>query len=331
MRFIIRPLIVLSVLAIAGIVGYVLIEGWTPLDAAYMVAITLSTVGFSEVGHISPGGRIFTMLLIVFGISTGAYAIGKLGESIVEGQIHGLARRRRMEHRIRELARHTIVCGFGRVGRQTCEELKDAKTPFVVIDQNADLEPELRDLGYLYVIGDASDDDVLLRAGIATASGVAVSTDADATTVFVTLTARSMNESARIVSVARSTESIHKLRRAGATKVISPFLIAGRRVAGMVLKPAIVDFLDTITERSGGELCLEELPLPAGSPLIGQSLAEAHLRRRAGVLVLGVIHPDGRTVLHPDERFTFAERQTMIAMGTQAQLEALTAIVNPVG
>ena len=181
--------------------------------------------------------------------------------------------------------------------------------------------------GYPHLLGDASADDVLEAAGIHEASGVIVAVDSDADSVFVTLTARSLNSSIFIVSEARDPESEHKLRRAGATRVVSPFLIAGRRMANMVTRPATVDFLDSVIQRSGSELQLEEITIGEQSELAGITLGKADLRRRAGVMVLAIVQANGEYVFNPDAGDELRAGRMLIALGTPGQLEELRGAI----
>jgi voltage-gated potassium channel len=327
MRALVRPLILLQILFVAGVIGYMLIEHWPFLDALYMVAITLSTVGFSEVREVSDAGRIFTVCLILFGISIGGYLLTRIGELLIELQIKGITRRRHMQKQIRELDDHYIVCGFGRVGKQICEEFVRDGQIFVVVEQKASCEPDLIELGYLYLLGDATDDDTLLAAGIQRARGIVVAVDSDADSIFVTLSARSLNASIFIVSEARESESERKLRRAGASRVVSPFLIAGRRMAHMLARPHTVEFLDTVVRRSGDELKLEEVTIREETEIAGITLASANLRRRSGVMVLAIVQANGETVFNPDADTELRAGQMLIVLGTDAQLQALRKVV----
>ncbi len=320
-----RPLMVLVGLALIGTIGYWVIEGWSPLESAYMVAITLSTVGYAEVQPVSTAGRVFTMGLIFFGISTGAYALGKLGETLVDGQLRGLARKRRMQKQIAEVADHILVCGFGRVGEQICEDLTDEEREFVIVEVDPTLEEPLIDKGYKHLIGDATDDDVLEEAGIARASVIAVCTNTDANNLFITLSARTLNERAKILAVARDNSSAPKLVRAGASRVVSPFQIAGHRMARMALRPSIIDFLDAMMHRSGGELALEEFEIVPGSRLDGRTLAEANLRRDLGISILGIVESGGNFSFNPAASVTLSAGQRLIGLGTREQLAGFAA------
>jgi voltage-gated potassium channel len=327
MNQLIRPLILFGIVIVTGVVGYIVLEGWTVVESLYMVAITLSTVGFREVRDISAPGRVFTIGLILFGITTGAFLISRFGEIFLEGQIKGITRRRRMSKLVQDLSDHYIVCGFGRVGQRVCSELRREHERFVVVEQDQTREDAMIEQDILYILGDAAEDDILQSAGIQSCKGVVVAVDSDADSVFVTLTARSLNASVLIVSEARNPESVAKLKRAGATRVVSPFVIAGRRMANMVKRPATVDFLDTVMRRSGSELRLEEMTIRESSELAGITLGEAHLRRKAGVMVLAIVQVSGEYVFNPDANTELRAGQMLIALGTEEQLAALRAWV----
>ena len=249
LRRLIPPAIALLVVITIGVAGFIYIEGWSFVESIYMVVITLSTVGFNEVRELSSVGRLLTVFIIVLGVGTVAYTVGQLIELMVEGQIIGFRRRVRMEKDISTLSDHYIICGFGRVGHQVAEELKAEKIPFVVIDSKAKTADELTQVGIPHIIGDVTSDENLEKAGIKSAKGLIACADSDTANVFVTLSARSLNPKLHIIARASETESERKLKKAGADRVISPYLIAGRRMAATALRPIASDFLDTIMHK----------------------------------------------------------------------------------
>jgi len=321
------PLLIFFMVASVGIWGYVLIERWSFLEALYMVALTLSTVGFREVKPLSETGRIFTIFLIIFGIGTVAYTVGKVVEFMVEGKIGKLARRQRMERKISELKDHFIICGYGRVGRQVGHELLAEKTPLVVVDHNPKIEEELREQNIPYVIGSASSDAVLEEAGIKRAKGLIAAMDSDTENVFVTLSARSMNPNLYIVARAAQVESEEKLKKAGANRVLSPYFIAGRRMAAMALKPVAVDFLDTVMHSEHLELQMAELKIKEKCSLGGLTLAQAQIRQKSGATILAIRKPDGTFNLQPRAETKMTCGDILVAIGTPQQLEALERMI----
>jgi len=236
LRRLIVPGVILLVVVGVGIAGYMRLEGWSWIDALYMVTITLSTVGFREVHDLSPLGRLFTIGIIVTGVSTALYAVGQFVEIVVEGQIIGYRRRKKMEKMIAEMKNHFIICGFGRVGHQVAVELKEANVPFVVIDNKPEIGQELEPQGIPHLLGDITADSILKEAGIMQAKGLFASADSDTANVFVTLSARVLNPHLYIIARAGYLDSEEKLKKAGANRVISPYFTAGKHMAEIAIK-----------------------------------------------------------------------------------------------
>ncbi len=323
----IPPIIILLVIVTVGITGYTLIEGWSLLEAAYMLVITLFTVGFGEVHTLSAAGKVLTMLIIVSGVGTAIYAVGQIGEIIVEGQIFGYRRRKRMERKIKEMKDHYIICGFGRVGHQVAEEFEAAKRPYVVIDTKPETADELEPKGIPYVVGDVTSDKNLEEAGIKKAKGLIASADSDTANVFVTLAARALNQGIYIVARASSRDTEDKLKMAGANRVISPYFISGRRIAALAIRPVTSDFLDMVMHGEHLEFSLREVEIPDRSPLIDKSLAEAEIRQKSGATVLAIRKMDGGFNLQPLAMSKIEKGDILIVVGTQEQLELLEKMV----
>jgi voltage-gated potassium channel len=230
-----------------GTIGYVVIEGWNFLDAFYMTVITLTTVGFGEVHQLSNAGRVFTIVLIIGGVGTVFYALSIGAKLTLEGELQEIFGRQRLEKKIRELGDHYIVCGYGRMGRIICRELKHDNVPFVVIEKKPDvLLEEQKEI--LLFEGDATNDDVLKEVGIEKAKGLISVLPTDAENLYVVLSARGLNPNLQIVARAGEEGSEQKLLRAGADRVVSPYHIGGLRIAHTVLKPAVVDFIEFATK-----------------------------------------------------------------------------------
>ena len=230
-------IIVLALLISLGIAGYMGIEGWDFLDSLYMTVITLATVGFKEVHTLSDHGKIFTMLLIVLGVSVLGYIVGSLAQIMFEGQFQRIMGRKKVEKKIEALRDHYIVCGFGRMGALICREFAAKPLPFVVVEKMHDVIEKLEADGYLFLRGDATDDETLLRAGIKQAKGLISVVASDTENVYITLTARELNPDLFILARSGAEGSDIKLKRAGASKVISPYLIGGNRMAQAILVP----------------------------------------------------------------------------------------------
>ncbi|KPJ61313.1 MAG: hypothetical protein AMJ46_02890 [Latescibacteria bacterium DG_63] len=327
MRTVFRPLLVLAAVLVGSSVGYMLLEGFTLLEALYMVVITLSTVGYGEVRELSTGGRILTIGLIVGGVGTVGFAVGRLLDFMVERRVGGSARRRKMQKILSELRDHFIICGFGRVGHQVAEEFQEHGVPFAVIDNNPEFIEELELSKIPHVAGEAADDEILEAAGIKRAKTLVAAVDSDAENVFITLTARVLNPSLFIVARASEPETETKLRKAGANRVVSPYVIGGRRMAAMSLKPATIEFLDTMTRPGEMMLCIEELKVGKNSPVAGKTLMDSQIRQKAGAMVLAVRYRDGTFEFNPSADYEIQVGDWLIVLGTKGQCSLLEGFI----
>lgn len=292
---------------LVGFVGYQVLEGLGPLDALYMTVITISTVGFREVADLDASGKVLTIGLIIAGVGSVSYAAVTAAEFIVEGHLRRIIERRRMQREIADLDQHIVICGFGRVGRHLAESLQRERAPFVVVDDDLGKLDVLDELGYPYVSGDATEEGVLIEAGIERARAVVAAVHGDADNVLVTLTAKGLNPNATVIARARADETEAKMRRAGADRVIAPATIGGRRIAQLLTRPTVADFLDGVGA-GGTDYALEEVPVREGSELAGRTLREAAIRERWGCSILAVRregrlepHPSAETVLEPGD------------------------------
>jgi len=319
--------VVLLIIITIGILGYTQIEGWSLLESAYMLVITLFTVGFKEVHELSAPGRVLTMLIIVSGVGAVIYAAGQFGEMIVEGQIFGYRRKKRMERKIKDMKGHYIISGFGRVGHKVLEEFDAAKISCVVLDIKPETADELEPRGVPYIIGDSTINGRLKEAGVDQAKGLIACADGDLENVFVTLSARAANPSIYIVARASGKDAEEKLKLAGANRIISPYFISGRRMAALATRPVASDFLDTVMHGEHLEFSLRELPVLERSPIIGKSLADAEIRQKSGATVLAIHKLDGGFNLHPLAGSQIESGDILIVIGTQEQLESLEKMV----
>ena len=316
----------LLVLPAIGVAGYCWIEGWPVLDALYMTVITLSTVGYTEVHPMSSAGRIFTMGLIAGGGVLAAYALTQVAQIVFSGELRSswvAQKRRRM---LAELSQHFIVCGYGRVGRNVVTELQSEQLPFVVIEPQPEKVAAVQASGALAVQGDAAVEGVLRQAGIERARGLVACAKTDADNVFIVLTARSLRPDLIIVARADVEESEAKLRRAGASRVILPYHITGRRMVTMLVRPDVADFLDEVSHTSGLELVLEQIQIAPTSPLAGLALAVAQARHDFEVTVLACKHADGQWNTRPHSETVVQPGCQLIALGTLPNLQKLLAL-----
>ena len=297
------------------------------LDGFYMTLITITTVGFGEIRPLSNSGRLFTVFLIFGGIAIFTYASTTLVQYFASGELRAMLLERRRRLMLTQLVDHYIVCGFGRVGKHVVAELERQSKQFVIIDSDEATVEQCRQLGYNVISGDGADDNILEQAGIYRARSLITSVSADAQNVFIVLTARSMCPDLIIISRANSDDAEPKLRRAGATQVIVPYAISGRRMVSSADHPEIVDFLDIIMHSPELELWLEEVTLAPGCKLVGKTLRESHLRAETGVNVLYNRLPGQTPQMHPDIDTPMEAGTKLIVLGTRAQLEKLTILV----
>src|ERR671915_1204659 len=312
----------LVVIATVGVLGYMVFEGWSFLDALYMTVITLTTVGYKEVRELDTTGQLWTMALLITGVGTLFYAAVSSVELVVEGTIRGYFGRRRMEAAIRKLNGHYILCGYGRVGRQVAAEFALDDVPFVVIEQEPETVEECVQKGYLVLLGEASDDDVLKEAGLRRARGLVAAVDSDADNVFVVLSARKLNPELHIVARASTDESAAKLAIAGADRTLSPYAIGGRRLASLATQPLVVDFLDVVTRGEKGiEFRLEEFSVPEHSTIAGHTIGVPEIRERTGAMVLAIRTTEGNFDTTPSADDRLHAGDTLLVLGSRGQIE----------
>ena len=314
-----------------GTAGYEVIEKWSFSDAFYMTVITLTTVGFGEVHPLSNGGRAFTIFLALGGIFTLFYAGTEAARAIITGQIRALFGRRRMERRIADLKRHVIVCGYGRVGQYVCEEFSRRNLPFVLVDRDPQRLADLELPHGHTLLGDATTDGTLREAGIDRARALVVVVATDADNLFITMSARLLNDKIPIIARAEEEATTEKLRRAGATRVVSPYVIGGNRVAQAVLNPSVVDLIEVATKREHLDLQIEEVQIrPAGS-LHGRTVAESGLRTEIGLILVAIKRGTGHMEFNPSDQARMQPEDTLIVMGRRAQLDRAERIAGGPG
>jgi voltage-gated potassium channel len=298
-----------------------------------MTVITLSTVGFGELNNMSqvPGARALTIVLITGGVGALAYVQGNLTALFVEGIFGKVWRRKRMRDKIEALKGHVVVAGAGSTGRHVIEELVLTGTAFVVVDRDeaalSRIDEEIGKNRLLYVVGDATSDNSLIAANIRSASGVVAALTHDKDNLFVTLSARSLNEKARIVSKVTEDGAAPKMIRAGANAVVSPTLIGGRRMASELVRPDVVEFLDQMLRDKDRNLRLEEIVIPAGSPLVGVSLRDTSIRQATRALVVAVKGTDGEFVYNPDPGIKLEAGAVLVVMGDIESVAKLRTIL----
>jgi voltage-gated potassium channel len=313
---------------------YVLGNGrWELSECAYMTVITLSTVGFGELSqmHEVPGARPLTIVLIISGVGALAYVQGNLTALLVEGVIGQAWRRNRMRKAIEAMEGHVVVCGAGSTGRHVIEELVATGTPFIVIDRDQEhlerISTDLMEGKMLFVLGDATDDHALNEAGVSRARGVVAALTHDKDNLFVTLSARSLNSNARIVSKVVEDPAAVKMRKAGATSVVSPAMIGGRRMASELIRPEVNEFLDQMLRDKSKNLRIEEAVVPKGSAFAGMALKDTPIRKETRLLVVAVRDTERNFVYNPDPDHVVMEGATLIVMGEAENVAKLRKLM----
>ncbi|MDX2213382.1 MAG: potassium channel protein [Oculatellaceae cyanobacterium bins.114] len=326
-RRILSGAIVFSLTIIIAVAGYI-IAGWSPLDAIYMVVITVFGVGYGEVRPItSPFLRVFTILVIIAGTSSAVYIVGGFIQMVTEGEINRALDARRMMRDIETLEQHVIICGFGRMGQILSRQMQETRQSFVVIDNNVDRIAEAEILGYLVLTGDATDEAVLETAGIGRAKVLATVLSEDALNVFITLTARGLNPGLIILARGEFPTTEKKLKQAGADHVVLPAAIGALRMAHMITHPAALDLLDPNDGRSNlNELLaqidvqIDELAITKGSPLLGSTISEIEIQGKGTFIVIALRRADGSNIIHPDHRTPLLDGDTVIVMGHRGDI-----------
>ena len=314
-------------LLIAGTMGFHFLEEWSILDSAYMTVITLTTVGYGDLVPISPMGKAFTMVLILGGVGTMAFALTGLYETLLSDDARHRWTQRRRQRMIDRLQDHVILCGFGQMGRYVARNFAREKAEFVVIDEEPEAVERAKTHGYLALEGSGSQEDTLERAGVARAKALIIAVDSDAESVFICLTARALRKDIQIVSRANRDDSRPKLMAAGADRVILPYALSGQRMVSLVHRPAVAEFVDVIMKSGDLSLCLEDIIVPEDSSLAGKSLAELRARQDHGVTVLGILHPDGSLNTNPQASDALVAGAHIISLGTADHLEAFADYV----
>jgi len=318
------PTLMLLVSVIAGgTVGYVVIEGWSVWDALYMTVTTVATVGFREVHPLSIAGQAFTLVLIIIGVSTALYAFSMFAAVVVEGGWPKYVERWRYLRMIDQLADHYVICGYGRIGSMVASEFARQKTPFVVVDRSPEKVAEANQRGHLAAEGDASREETLKQLGIDRARGLVAAVGTDAENVYAVLSARVLKSDLFIIARAEGEDSISKLRKAGADRVISPYRIGAVQIAQTALRPAVVDFVEIATSSDNLELSLEEIHIQPGSALAGHPLSEVIQRDKMNIVVVGIQHTHGRMEFNPVAATILHAGDHLIALGSSQVLKEL--------
>ncbi len=310
-----------------GTISYHFIEDMPFFEALYMTIITISTVGFSEIQPLSPYGRVVTILIISIGVSIGAYTIGMLLRILIEGELKKSFGRRKMEKEISKLRNHYIICGYGRIGELICKELCAHKIDFVVIENNPDVIEQLDNENFLHLPMDATSEETLIQAGIMDAKGIVTAVTNDADNVFIILTARGIRPDIFVLSRSSDVKNEGKLIRAGASRVVSPYFIGGRRMAQILIKPTVTDFIDIAMMHNNLDLLMEEAKIGQGSDLIGKNLIESNLRQDYGVIIVAIKKNAGGMIFNPRPSEELEAEDIIVALGKKEDMERMHEVL----
>lgn len=317
-----RAVAMVIAVGIVGVIGYWLF-GMSLTDATYQTVTTITTVGFRELQDFNNAEQWFTIAIIITGVSTVLYTFTLTVQLVVEGELGNFFGRRMMDREINKMSGHTIVCGWGRVGRAVADDLAGAGHSVVVVDIDSE---RVTDVPYPTVVGDATLDSTLRAAGIDRARALIAALEGDAENLFVTLSARAIVPDLFIVARARQDESVPKLANAGADRVVNPQELGAARMASFVARPNVAEFVDVVMHERSLEFRMQEFDVPDGSALAGQTLREADLRKRAGVLILALRRVDGTFSTNPDPDIVIEPHQVLIAVGTDTDFDRLDRI-----
>ena len=293
-----------------GVSGYVVLEGWSFLDALYMTVLTLTTVGFREIRPLDTSGQVFTMVLILMGVGLALVAVSLIARLVADPDAGARSRRRRMQRQIDRLDDHTIICAYGRVGRAVARELQRSGAPFLVVDPKEELRERMAEDGVAFLIDDPSSEAVLKAAGVDRARSLVCAVDSDATNVYITLIARSLRPDLTIVARASEPGSPERLERAGANRVVSPFVTSGQHMATMAIRPEVVDVVRPENDPARPTIAVEEQLVEAGSPMAGATVGSTRSS------VLAIRRAGGEVVASPERETIVQAGDTVLLLST---------------
>jgi voltage-gated potassium channel len=325
LRRILRGAVFLIGLIVLAVVVYRLYAFPTWTEALWFVIISLSSVGYGEDSSFSPGLQLFTIFLLVVGISALAYTFGGFLQFLLAGELESILGRERMTREINQLQKHTIVCGFGRIGEILAADLHRHNQPFVLIEQDAEKFAEAQTLGYLSVHGDATEDEMLLAAGVHRARTLITGLPTDAANVFITLTARNLNRDLQIIARAEHPTTERKLRQAGADRVVMPATIGAQQMSRMIIRPTTADMMELMAEQGNLNVELDELAIAGGSRLVGMMIRDSEAHRKFGLLLLSIKQASGSMLFNPDAEYKLQAGDIVIVMGRSSDIERFRA------
>jgi voltage-gated potassium channel len=313
----------LVLVTLAGTAGYMVIEGWGAWDAFYMSAITITTVGYKEVHPMSRPGEVLTVVLLTAGVGAALYTFTLLATIVVEGGLPDRLQQRRLQRMLENITDHFIICGYGRIGSTVAHQFQRQRVPYVVIERDPERLHQAIDDGAIAVEADASREEVLKRVGIDRARGLIAAVGTDAENVYAILTARVLRPDLFIIGRAETEDATLKLKRAGADRVVSPYQIGAVQMAQTALRPAVVDFVALATGTDNLDLAMEQITVAPRSRLANQSILEANLRQRFGVIVVGIQRADQSMDFNPEPDTAIFGGDRLVVLGRPESLKKL--------
>lgn len=328
-RQIVLGITLLAVVVAIGTIGYAVIEGVSLFDAFYMVAITVSTVGFGEEFPLSTAGQMWTVIIIFLGIGVALYTAVAGIEYLID--LDDVRRTRKMQREISRLSGHIILCGFGRVGRGTWATLRDRDVPVVIVESDADRAEAARAAGALVIRGDATHNDVLELAGVDSATALIACVADDSDNLVIALSTKSIDPELRVICRATDMESERKLRLAGADAVVAPQAVGAERLAMMALQPELAQIFDIVVDGNAVEFRVEELDIDPGCAMAGKTIRDSGIRQDSGALILAVEGGDEALVINPGPDITLRPGERLVVVGTKEQVDRAAELLKPVG
>lgn len=322
-----RAFVLLLITLLCGTAGFRFIEGWPLFDAFYMTVITISTVGYGEIHPLSTAGRLLAVIIISTGIMVGGYTIGTFLRLLIEGELRKTFGRRKVEKSISHLKNHVIICGYGRIGRLMSQELRTHGKDFVVIERTPEAIIQMEEDRVLYLPLDATLDDSLMKAGIMTAQAIVPAVGDDADNIYITLTARGLRPDIFILARASDEKNEVKLKRAGATRVVSPYLIGGKRMAHVLIRPTVIDFIDIAVMEGNMGLQMEEIKVMEKSTLVGKNLVESNLRRDYGVIIVLIKKFNGDMIFNPQSSERLDANDLLVVLGKKEDMKRMREVI----
>lgn len=321
-----RPALLLLLIVGGGTLGYMVIEGWDLVDSLFMTVITVSTVGYATVHPLSLAGKLFSAGLIVVGVATMLYSLGLFAELLSDGQLAMWRAERKVERGLASLRDHFIICGYGRIGTRVLAELARSGVAHVAVDNNQEAVGRLSREGQLFLEGDAASEAVLRAAGVDRARGLICAVDSDERAVFITLAARSLNPNLYIIARAGQPESLRRLELAGADRVVSPYRMAGHRMAEMALRPGVAEVMDSLRQGTGG-IGVEELFVPDSWGPTGTTLAESGLLGPGTARPLALRRHQGQLLVGPGAEELVRAGDLLVVMGSASEIDRTALIL----